>query len=81
MCKSYAFTMRSYMYSVVELSYLFIGGHDLHSQLLTTKSSIVCVHDNVRKRAFAIFQGKLRRGGGGASSTYHTPESATVSTE
>ena len=57
--------MRSYMYSDVELSYLFISGHDLYSQLLTTKPSIVCVHDNVRKRAFAIFQGKLGRGGGG----------------
>ena len=39
--------------------------------------SIVCVNDNVRKRVFAIFQGKV----GGVSDTYHPPEPATVSTE
>ena len=47
-----------------ELSYLFISGYDLYKQLFTTKPSIVCVHDNVRKRVFAIFQGKVWGGGG-----------------
>ena len=46
-----------------ELSYLFISGYDLHRQLFATKPSIVCVHDNVRKRVFAIFLG-MGRGSG-----------------
>ena len=62
---------------MAELSYLFISGYDLYRQLFTIKPSIVCVNDNVRKRVFAIFQGKV----GGVSGTYHPPEPATVSTE
>ena len=73
------------MYGDVQLSYLFISGYDLYRQMFTTKPSIVCVHDNVRKSVFAIFQGKwgdgAGRGGGGASGTYQPLESATVSTE
>ena len=60
-----------------ELSYLYIIGHDLYRQLFTIKPSIVCVNDNVRKRVFAIFQGKV----GGVIDTYHPPERAAVSTE
>ena len=60
-----------------ELSYLFISGYDLYRQLFTIKPGIVCVNDNVRKRVFAIFQGKV----GCVSDTYHPPEPATVSTE
>ena len=35
----------------------------MYRQLFTIKPSIVCVNDNVRKRVFAIFQGKVGEGG------------------
>ena len=44
---------------MAKLIYLFISGYDLYRQLFTIKPSIVCVIDNVRKRVFAIFQGKV----------------------
>ena len=55
------------------LSYLFIRGYDLYRQLFTTKSSIVCVHDNVLKRVFATFQGKGKGIGGSGVCQWHVP--------
>ena len=57
------------------LSYLFIRGYDLYRQLFTTKSSIVCVHDNVLKRVFATFQGKGKGIGGSGVCQWHVPPS------